>query len=81
MEEKILNRVYGILRHAHRDKSVFLRPVGPGEKSDSSREVQFGMGTGAVVESLSICLPVFDDERGFFAHAVCAVNIHIFLKG
>jgi hypothetical protein len=48
---------------------------GPGEKSDSSPEVQFGVGAGVVAESLSICLPNFNDERGFFAHKVCDVKI------
>jgi hypothetical protein len=33
------------------------------------------MGVGAVAESLSIYLPDFDDERGFFAHARCAMEI------
>ena len=50
---------------------------GPGEKSDSFARVQLGRGTGAVVESLSIYLPDLDDERGFFAHALCAVKIKL----
>jgi hypothetical protein len=48
---------------------------GPGEDSDSFKKAQLGRGTGAVAESLSIDLPDFADERGFSAHAVCALKI------
>ena len=50
---------------------------GAGEKSDSFARAQLGRGTVVVAESLSIFLPDFDSERGFFAHALCAVKIKL----